>query len=80
MLFPALGVPEIEHSIASIGFAKRCGETAISSTTAEILLFQSIKFKKHAHDKSLLLACSFVGISQLSCVAMRLSKPQPQQL
>ena len=34
-----------------------------------------MNIKKHAHDKSLLLACSFVGIRKLSCVAMRRSKP-----
>jgi len=33
-----------------------------------------VNIKKHAHDKSLLLACSFVGIRKLSCVAMRRSK------
>ena len=33
-----------------------------------------MNIKKHAHDKSLLLACSFVGIRRLSCVAMRRSK------
>ena len=32
-----------------------------------------MNIKKHAHYKSL-LACSFVGIRRLSCVAMRRSK------